>query len=80
MIIVQCDGCYKELRQPDILTATVINVCQAGGRSGDFDKVIKVIHLCSKCKTSKRTLYFDNPLYVEPPEDAISEQKASQGS
>lgn len=79
MIIIECDGCYARLdTQEKILSAVTMNVEQS--REGMHSRVVKTIHLCPKCKTTRRGIYVDNPFYVEPPEDAKSEQKASQGS
>ena len=84
MIIVQCDGCYKQLPTPEIgemfhKSITVLAITERYPHTSN-DKVHKSFHLCENCRTARRTLYFDNPYFVEPPEAAKDEQKASQGS
>jgi hypothetical protein len=74
VIIIQCDGCYKQVSSLDEISAFILREDGVNGQGS------KPVHLCTKCKTSRRTLYIDNPYYVEPIEDALSEQKASQSS
>ena len=81
MIRIECDGCYTNIKEEMInKLGEVTTYSLEIGTSTALSKRVKTIHLCKKCTTNRKSLYLDNPLYVEPPEDATSEQKASQSS
>jgi len=81
MIRIECDGCYTSIKEelinkPGEVTTFALEI----GHPSNVAKKVRTLHLCKKCTTGRKSLYLDNPLYVEPPEDATSEQKASQSS
>lgn len=84
MISIQCDGCYTSIKEEVINSqpgeVTVLSLEVSGLSASKLNTRVKTFHLCKKCKTTRRTIYLDNPFYVEPPEDASDERKASQGN
>lgn len=84
MVRIVCDGCYRQLdKQTEISSWTIFSFhesVKSSNRDGNYDKAVGIVHLCPKCKTARRTVYLDNPYFVEPSEDAASEQKASQSN
>lgn len=72
MMIIQCDTCWRNIPESDADSVTAFTL--------DTPVKAVTIHLCSKCVTTRRSFYVDNPMFVEPPEEAKEEQKVSQGS
>lgn len=83
MISIQCDGCYKTIKESAMNNPgeiTVFSVEIIGISAARINTKVKTLHLCKECRTKRNTLYFENPLYIDPPEDAKSEHKTSQGN
>lgn len=75
MITIQCDSCWTSFSEADDPTEKVVYIYMT-----DHQSFNKTLHICKKCITGRRYFNIDNPSYVEPPEDAKSEQQASQGN
>ena len=71
MIYCDCDGCYRRIGKDEAVITFEVKTSK-GDRFA--------FHLCDKCETKRRYLHFDNPYYVEPPEDARSEEQSAKGN